>query len=258
MLYKRVIAKLDIKSENVIKGIHMEGLRVVGKPEILCAQYNNDSADEIVFIDTVASLYGRNHLKGLIAKVSEACYIPFTVGGGMRSIQDVRILINSGADKVAINTYAIENPGFIRELAEIFGSQAIVISIHAKRIGDTWMAFKENGRENSGKKVLDWVEEAAAMGAGEFLVTSIDNDGTKKGFDQSLYQQICATINIPVIACGGAGTNEHIADLMLNTNCSGVALGSILHYKTSSVGEIKSHLQDQNILVRPNCDRAFL
>jgi cyclase len=255
MLYKRIIAKLDIKSESVIKGIHMEGLRIVGKPNELSARYNDCGADEIIFIDTVASLYGRNHLKEFILQASEASYIPFTVGGGLRSVEEVEEMIKNGADKVAINTFAIENPEFIKELVEIFGSQAIVVSIHAKRIGDTWMAFKENGRENSGKNVLDWVDEATAMGAGELLVTSIDRDGTKKGFEESLYQQICARVNIPVIACGGAGNNNHIADLMLNTDCSGVALGSILHYNISSVEQIKSSLQDQKVLVRPNVDK---
>ena len=256
MLYKRIIAKLDIKSENVVKGIHMEGLRIVGKPDSLSVAYNADGADEIVFIDTVASLYGRNHLKDVILKASEVIYVPFTVGGGLRSVEDVREMIANGADKVAINTFAIENPKFIQELSKIFGSQAIVISVHAKKINDTWMAFKENGRENSGKTVLEWCKEAANMGAGELLVTSIDRDGTKKGFDTLLYTQICANVNIPVIACGGAGTSDHIEDLMTKTACSGVALGSILHYKISSVKDIKDHLQDAMIPVRPCLDEV--
>ena len=258
MLYKRVIAKLDIKSENVVKGIHMEGLRIVGSPKEMCVHYNDAGADEIIFIDTVASLYGRNHLKEFILEASEESYVPFTVGGGLRTIEDVTAMIKNGADKVAINTFAIENPYFIKELAEIFGSQAIVISIHAKRIGDTWMAFKENGRENSGKTVMDWVDEATAMGAGELLVTSIDKDGTKKGFDQTLYRAICSRVNIPVIACGGSGCNEHIADLLSNTGCSGVALGTILHYEISSIETIKRHLQDENIPVRPFDDGLYL
>lgn len=256
MLYKRIIAKLDIKSENVVKGIHMEGLRIVGKPDELSVLYNADGADEIIFIDTVASLYGRNHLKEVILKASEATYVPFTVGGGLRSIEDVKNMIVSGADKVAINTYAIENPKFISEIAEIFGSQAIVISIHAKKIGNTWMAFKENGRENSGKTVIDWCEEASRMGAGELLVTSIDRDGTRKGFDTSLYNEICSKVNIPVIGCGGAGNSAHIEDLMKKTECSGVALGSILHYKSSSIKDIKMDLENANILVRPFFDEV--
>ena len=258
MLYKRIIAKLDIKSENVVKGIHMEGLRIVGSPKEMSVRYNDAGADEIIFIDTVASLYGRNHLKEFILQASEECYVPFTVGGGLRTLDDVREMLKNGADKVAINTFAIENPYFIKELAQIFGSQAIVISIHAKRIGDTWMAFKENGRENSGKTVMDWVVEATAMGAGELLVTSIDKDGTKKGFDEMLYQEICSRVNIPVIACGGAGSNDHISDLISNTGCSGVALGSILHYKMSSMETIKLHLQDENILVRPFDNGLYL
>jgi cyclase len=257
-MYKRVIAKLDIKSENVVKGIHMEGLRIIGKPEDLSIKYNNDGADEIVFIDTVASLYGRNHLKDFLIKATEVSYVPFTAGGGLRSVQDVRSLINSGADKVAINTYATENPRIITELAETFGSQAIVISIHAKRIGNAWMAFKENGRENTGKTVLDWVEEASELGAGEFLVTSIDKDGTKNGFDKPLYEKICTKVNIPVIACGGAGSDEDILDLMRDTHCSGVALGTILHYGISSVKQIKFSLRRENVRVRPEPGNIIL
>lgn len=258
MTYKRIIAKLDIKSENVVKGIHMEGLRIVGSPKEMCVRYNGAGADEIIFIDTVASLYGRNHLKEFIFEASEESFVPFTVGGGLRSVEDVSSMIKNGADKVAINTFAIENPYFIKELAEIFGSQAIVISIHAKQIGETWMAFKENGRENSGKTVMEWVDEATAMGAGELLVTSIDKDGTKKGFDQQLYQNICSRVSVPVIACGGAGSGEHISSLISNSGCSGVALGSILHYEISSIEAIKQHLQDATIPVRPPVSGVYL
>jgi imidazole glycerol-phosphate synthase subunit HisF len=250
MLYKRIIAKLDIKSKNVVKGIHMEGLRIVGKPSDLARKYYEDGADELIFIDTVASLYGRNHLKEIIKDVSEELYIPLTVGGGICSIKDIQEIINMGADKVAINTYAVKNKDFITKASRIFGSQAIVISIQAKIIDNDWIVFIENGREITELKVLDWVKEAVSLGAGEILLTSIDKDGTKKGFDIDLYNTVCGIVNIPVIACGGAGSDYHIENVLGATNISGVAIGSIIHYNISAIKSIKKYLHKKNVLVR--------
>lgn len=250
MLYKRVIAKLDIKSSNVVKGIHMEGLRIIGKPSVLSKKYNDMGADELIFIDTVASLYGRNHLKDIILEVSEELYIPLTVGGGITSIEDIRSIIKMGADKVAINTHAVKNKNFLKEASEIFGSQAIVVSIQAKKIDNEWIVFVENGREITDLKVTDWAKEVESLGAGEILLTSIDKDGTKKGFDLSLYETVCSMVNIPVIACGGAGNDQHIEEVLDDTDISGVALGSILHYDLSTIQQIKDNLISKNIWVR--------
>lgn len=256
MLYKRIIAKLDIKSEHVVKGIHMEGLRIVGNPSEFASKYSQQGADELIFIDTVASLYGRNHLKDIILEVSEKLYIPLTVGGGISSIEDIRSIINMGADKIAINSYAVRNKNFITEASTIFGSQAIVISVQAKKIDNEWIVFIENGREITNLKVLDWVQEVEKLGAGEILLTSIDKDGTKKGFDQTLYKQVCNLVNIPVIACGGAGTIEHIIDVFNSTQITGVALGSILHYNLIDIKSIKNGMLMNKILVRVDNDEA--
>lgn len=250
MFYKRVIAKLDIKSENVVKGIHMEGLRIVGKPDKLAEKYYLAGADELIFIDTVASLYGRNHLQEIIQKVSETLYIPLTVGGGISSIDDIREIIRMGADKVALNTYAVKNKDFISKSSKIFGSQAIVISIQAKKIGADWIVFIENGREMTDIKVVEWAKEVEKLGAGEILLVSIDKDGTKKGFDVELYKEVCLSVKIPVIACGGAGNNTHIEELLKSTNVSGIALGSLLHYNISSIETLKEYLGKNNLPIR--------
>ena len=250
MQYKRIIAKLDIKGPNVVKGVHMEGLRIVGKPAELSKKYYKDMADELVFIDTVASLYGRNHLKDVILEVSEELYIPLTVGGGITSLEDIRNIISIGADKVAINTFAVKNKNFIVEASRIFGSQAIVISVQAKKIANEWIVFIENGREATELRVIEWVQEVEELGAGEILLTSIDKDGIKKGFDEKLYNAVCDIVDIPVVACGGAGDNEHVSKVLSSTDVSGVALGSILHYNTSNIQLIKKKLRSNNILVR--------
>lgn len=223
----RLIARLDIKGPNVVKGIQMEGLRIVGKPEDLATKYANEGADELLYIDTVASLYGRNQLSALLERTTDKVFIPVTVGGGIKSRSDIKRLLDSGADKVAINTAAIRTPGLIKECADHYGSQAIVVSIEAKRVRQGWECFTDNGREKTGKDVLGWAEEAVILGAGEILITSIDQDGTRKGFDLPLISALRG-LPVPVTASGGAGSLHHIQEA-INAGADAVAIGAALH-----------------------------
>ena len=208
MLLPRLIARLDIKGKNVVKGVHMEGLRIVGQPQEMAQQYAED-ADELLYIDTVASLYGRNQLKTLLEQTSENTFIPITVGGGIRSLEDVRDLLRAGADKCAINTAAIKNPQLIEAVAAACGSQAIVVSIEAKRTAAGWECYTDNGRERTGKDAVAWAAHAVKLGAGEILLTSVDQDGTRKGFDYGLVRAIAKECPVPLIVSGGMGCVQH-------------------------------------------------
>ncbi len=234
----RIIPRLDIKGENVVKGISFEGLRVVGKPEELARKYAED-ADELLYIDTVASLYGRNQLTELLRRTTDETFIPITVGGGIKSKDDARRLFDAGADKIAINTAALKRPALIDELASFFGSQAVVLSIQAKRVSGGWEAYCEAGRERSGKNAVDWAFEAADRGAGEILLTSVDQDGTRKGFDCELLRLVADKISVPVTICGGLGRSE---DLQKVPTAHGVAMASVLHYGEMSVSQIRRAL----------------
>jgi imidazole glycerol-phosphate synthase subunit HisF len=246
----RIIARLDIKGPNVIKGIQFEGLRVVGKPEVLAPKYYLQGADEILYIDAVASLYERENLLDIVRTTAEKTFIPITAGGGIRSIDDIKKFLRAGADKVAINRAAIRNPQLIKESAQIFGSQCIVVSVQAKKITpDYWEAYTDNGREKTGLSVLDWVKQAVNMGAGEVLLTSVDKEGMKKGFDLDLLKRVCATVNVPIIISGGAGGIEHIKDAILE-GPDAVAVASILHYGKYSIFDIKQGLSAHGVDVR--------
>jgi len=202
----RLIARLDIKGQNVVKGIHLEGLRIVGQPGQLARDYYNDGVDEIIYMDTVASLYGRNNILPVIENAAREIFVPMTVGGGVRTIEDIVGALRAGADKVAVNTAAIARPAFLKEAANAFGSQCIVLSVEAKRRGPgQWEALTDNGRERSGVNVLQWVEEAESLGVGEILVTSVDAEGTRRGFDHELFSAVRQKVNVPLIGCGGAG-----------------------------------------------------
>ena len=239
----RLIARLDIKGPNVVKGINFEGLRVVGKPSDLARKYAEGGADELLYIDTVATLYGRNQLRSLLAETTEDVFIPVTVGGGIKSRADVRRLLESGADKVAINTAAIRNPGLIKECADYYGSQCIVVSIEAKRRLEVgWEAFTDNGREKTGKDAVEWAHEAVELGAGEILLTSIDQEGTRKGFDVELVKAIAPHVSVPVTACGGAGCVEHIREVLGEGKADAVAMASVLHFGKLTFGEIRKAL----------------
>ncbi len=246
----RIIPRLDIKGPNLVKGIHLEGVRVLGKPEDFARKYYTGGADELIYMDVVASLYNRNGLFHLIEKACEEIFVPLTIGGGLRTIGDIEKALRAGADKTAINTQAIKTPDFVKEASRIFGSQCIVGSVEAKRKGNSWEAYIDSGRECTGVDVLEWVKRLEDLGVGEILLTSVDQEGTKKGFDVDLIKKVTERVSIPVIASGGAGTPEQISDLILNTGVNAVAVASMLHYDVSSIVEIKDRLCRNSVEVR--------
>ncbi len=228
----RLIPRLDIKGPNLVKGIHLEGLRVLGKPERFARDYYEQGADELLYMDVVASLYGRNSLIDIIARTSAEIFIPLTVGGGLRTLEDIRAVLRAGADKVALNTAAIHRPALIREAAQRFGSSTIVVSIEAIRRPDGgYEAYTDNGREATGLDAFEWALRAVELGAGELLVTSIDREGTGQGFDVALTRRIAQAAPIPVIACGGAGRPDHVLDVIRQGEADAVCVASILHYE---------------------------
>ncbi len=247
----RLIARLDIKGANLIKGIHLEGLRVVGDPQIHAAKYYQDGADEIVYMDTVASLYGRNNLVDVVSRATEHVFVPITVGGGIRSVEDARTLLRAGADKIAINTAAIKDPKLISQLSDVWGSSTIVLSIEAKKTGDNkWEAYTDNGRERTGLDVAQWAETGAKLGAGEIFVTSVDQEGTRKGFDCELVAEITKRVEIPVIASGGFGSLDHLSQLVKTAKPTGVAIADSLHYNRYSFEQIRSFCLANSISTR--------
>ncbi len=247
----RIISRLDVKGKNLIKGINLEGLRVLGDPNEFAVKYYSQGADEILFVDSVASLYNRNNLIEIVKLACRNIFVPFTVGGGIRNLKDAEKLFISGADKISLNTAAIENPKLIAELAKNFGSQAIVISIEAKRENENkWIAYTNNGRENTNKDVIDWAKEATDHGAGEILLTSVDNEGTLKGFDDNLVREICKNISLPVIISGGFGKLEHIVNPVKQFGADAIAIAHCLHYNKFSLREIRDFALNQNIKVR--------
>jgi cyclase len=247
----RIIPRLDIKGENVVKGVRLEGLRVVGKPDAFARRYYADGADEILFIDIVASLYGRNNILDVVERAAREIFIPLTVGGGLRSLDDIAGALRAGADKVAINTAAIRRPAFLAEAAERFGSQCIVLNLEAKRRAPgRWEALTDNGRETTGRDALAWVEEALALGVGEVLVTSVDQEGTKKGFDLDLTSEVRRRAKVPVIACGGAGSAEDVATCVRAADVDAVACATLFHYGLVPLPALKSHLAVAGLVVR--------
>jgi len=247
----RLIARLDIKGSNLIKGIRFEGLRVIGSPNEYALKYYNQGADELLYMDTVASLYGRNHLGEIIKEATKNIFIPITVGGGIRTIEDARAILRSGADKVAVNTAAVKNPNVISEIAREFGSQCMVVSIEAKKLqGDCWEVYTDNGREKTGLDVVEWAKACVNNGAGELLITSVDQEGTRKGFDIGLISAICTEVNVPVIASGGMGTPEHMVIAANSGGADAVAMADILHYQRASIGDIRAIAKAAGIGVR--------
>lgn len=247
--YKRIIARLDIKGENVVKGINLEGVRVVGEPRQLAKEYYKAGIDEIIYMDVVASLYGRNTLTELIKHAASDIFVPLTVGGGIRSLNDIKKVLKSGADKVAINTQALKNPQFIKQASQEVGTQAVVLSVEAKKRDDNyWEAYYDNGREKSGRNVLEWIKEAVELGAGEILLTSVDNEGLKKGMELDLLSIIRNEIEVPIICSGGVGSVNHIVKAL--SEADGVAIATVLHYKELSVKNIKTKLKNKSLLIR--------
>jgi cyclase len=235
MKTKRVIVRLDVKSEALVKGIHLEGLRVLGKPELFAQHYYEDGVDELLFMDVVASLYGRNGLVELVRATAKNIFIPLTVGGGVRSVTDVRALLHSGADKIAINTAAVKSPDLIKELADTFGSSAIVVAIEVIKdsIGN-YMVYIDNGREPTGLNAMEWAHRVQSLGAGEIILTSVDREGTGKGMDQDLIKMIKSQISIPVVAHGGIGRVEHMITIFEQTGVDAICASSVHHYDTIS------------------------
>lgn len=247
----RLIARLDIKGPNLIKGIHLEGLRVIGDPNHYAQKYYQAGADGLLYMDTVASLYGRNNLSAIIERTAQNVFIPITVGGGVRSVDDVKHILRSGADKVAVNTAATKRPELITEISRRFGSQCMVLSIEAKRMGNGhWEVMTDNGREHTHKDVVEWARTGEKYGAGEILITSIDQEGTRKGFDIDLVKQVSEAVNIPVIASGGMGKVEDVVDVVKNGKANAVAMADILHYERSNFPEIRKTALSANIHVR--------
>ena len=227
----RIIPRLDIKGPNLVKGMHLEGLRVLGKPEKFARYYYEQGADELIYQDVVASLYGRNSLHEIISKTAKEIFIPLTVGGGLRSLDDISAVLRAGADKVSINTAAHVNPGLIAEASRMFGKSTIVIAIEAIRQPDgSHQAFTDNGRNRTGNEAVSWAKEAEELGAGEILLTSVDQEGTGQGLDMDLIRKVNSVIGIPLVVHGGIGRPEDTVDVAKQLEISGVALASLLHY----------------------------
>jgi imidazole glycerol-phosphate synthase subunit HisF len=247
----RLIARLDVKGPNLVKGIRLEGLRVIGDPRTFARRYYAEGADEILYVDIVASLYGRNNILEVVRRTAGDVFVPMTVAGGLRSEMDVREALRSGADKVAINTAAVANPELIRVVSEAFGSQCMVVDIQTKKIGpDRWEAYTDNGRERTGLDALEWAHRAVSLGAGELLITSVDREGTQKGMDLDFLRRVTTLVEVPVIASGGVGTPEHARQAIVEGGADAVAVASVLHYGRHSIGEIKAHLAQTGVPVR--------
>ncbi|WP_284036302.1 imidazole glycerol phosphate synthase subunit HisF [Neobacillus sp. 114] len=251
-LTKRIIPCLDVKDGRVVKGIQFVQLRDAGDPVELARIYDEQGADELVFLDISASVEGRKTMVEVVKAVASELAIPFTVGGGINSLEDMKKILRAGADKVSLNTAAVQNPELIREGGDFFGSQCIVVAIDAKydsEIG-TWRVYTHGGRKPTEKKVIDWAREAMELGAGEILLTSMDSDGEKNGFDLSLTKAVSEAVTIPVIASGGAGNAEHFAEAFLEGKADAALAASIFHYKETSVQEVKSCLREKGLAVR--------
>ena len=246
----RIIPRLDIKGPNLVKGIHLEGLRVLGKPADFAKYYYEQGADELMFMDVVASLYGRNSLENIISETAKSIFIPITVGGGIRTIADITKMLRAGADKVSINTAAINNPELIKHASEQFGSSTIVITIEAiKGTDDKYYVFTDNGREETGIEVVEWAQRVQDLGCGEIIITSVDREGTGKGFDNQLIRNISEAVSVPIIAHGGAGSKDDIEELLESEITDAVAVASVLHYEA-----IKNMVTNQQNSTEGNFD----
>jgi cyclase len=246
----RIIAKLDVKPPYVVKPVHFEGLRKMGSPSELAKKYYDQGADELFYIDIVSSLYQRKILSDGIRETADKLFIPFAVGGGVKTVDDFSKMFHMGADKVVINTYAIQqDPSIINKAAKVFGNQAVVVNIEAKKWQQNWECYTDCGRIQSGKDVLEWVQEVEQRGAGEILLQSVDTDGRRKGFDIELAIKVVDSVNIPVVVSSGAGSLEDIKELIETANPSGVAVASLLHYDQVTIQDIKNYLMSSGITV---------
>ncbi len=236
----RLIARLDIKGPNLIKGVRLEGLRVIGAPGEHALRYYQQGADELIYMDVVASLYGRNNLSEIVERTAENVFVPLTVGGGIRSVDDATRLLRSGADKVAINTAAVANPGLIGDIASRFGTQCVVLSIEAKSVSPgRWEVFTDNGRERTGLDVVTWAKDAVARGAGEVLLTAVDREGTRSGFDVELLRAVSSEVGVPIIASGGMGKAADLVPAVIDGGADAIAMADILHYGRATIGDVR-------------------
>ena len=256
MLAKRVIPCLDVHDGKVTRGVQFGRaeageLKNVGDPVELAVRYNAQGADEMVFFDITATAHGRTSMIEVIERTADQCFMPLTVGGGIRAVADMSQMLRAGADKVSINSSALATPNLIREGAEKFGSQCIVVSIDAKRIApDTWRVFSHGGRKDTGMDALEWAKQAVALGAGEIVLNSIDGDGTRKGFDLVITRRVSEAVGVPVVASGGAGSVEHMAEVLLEGRADAVLAASIFHYGEFTVADVKRHLASRGLPVR--------
>jgi imidazole glycerol-phosphate synthase subunit HisF len=251
MLKMRVIPCLDVKDGRTVKGVNFVDLIDAGDPVEQAKLYDREGADELCFLDITASAENRDTLYDVVARTAEQCFMPLTVGGGVRSVEDIRRLLLAGADKASINTAAVARPDFVREAAEKFGSQCVVVAIDAKQVGsDRWQVFTHGGRRATGIDAVDWATRMASAGAGEILLTSMDRDGTKSGFDIALTRRIADAVTIPVIASGGVGTLDHLVAGIRDGHATAVLAASIFHFGTFRIGEAKAHLAAAGIPVR--------
>jgi cyclase len=251
MLAKRIIPCLDVDAGRVVKGIRFLSLADAGDPVEQGKRYDLEGADELTFLDITASSNKRDIVSDLVRRVADEVFIPFTVGGGLRSVEDIRAVLRSGADKITLNTAAIENPELIRQTAETFGSQCVVVAIDARRRStEGWEVFTHGGRKNVGLDAVEWARRAEQLGAGEILLTSMDRDGTKQGYDIDLTRAVSSSLRIPVIASGGAGTVEHFYDALIAGGASAVLAASLFHFGELSIGEVKAYLRSRGLIVR--------
>ncbi len=252
MYTKRIIPCLDVNNGRVVKGVNFVNLKDAGDPVEIARAYDAEGADELVFLDITASSDHRKTVTELVRRVAEQVFIPFTVGGGIRSVDDFREILREGADKVAVNTAAIMNPSLISEAAEKFGSQCVVLAMDARRRenGDGWTIYKNGGRVDMGIDAIEWAKKAVELGAGEILLTSMDCDGTKAGYDLELTRAVADTVSVPVIASGGAGTREHFLDALTEGHAEAALAASLFHYKELSISEVKEYLKDNGVNVR--------
>ncbi|MGC8843934.1 MAG: imidazole glycerol phosphate synthase subunit HisF [bacterium] len=251
MLAKRIIPCLDVKDGRVVKGTHFINLRDAGDPVELASFYDKEGADEVVFLDITASIEERKTVLELAKRCAEEVFIPFTIGGGIRTIEEIRKLLEAGADKVSINTTAVMNPDFIREASETFGAQCIVVAIDAKRVApDKWEVYIKGGTTPTGLDAVEWARRVEELGAGEILLTSIDRDGTQMGYDIELTRRVSEAVSIPVIASGGAGNLQHIEEVLTEGKADAALIASMVHYRLYTVREIKEYLASNNIPVR--------
>jgi cyclase len=251
MLAKRIIPCLDVKAGRVVKGVNFVDLRDAGDPVEIARLYDREGADELCFLDITASHENRGIILDVVARTAEKVFMPLTVGGGINATEDIRALLKAGADKVSINTGAVNRPEFVRDAAQMFGSQCIVVAIDAKRVGERWEVFTHGGRNPTGIDAVEWAGRMESYGAGEILLTSMDCDGTKAGYDLALTRTIADRVGVPVIASGGVGNLEHIYEGLTEGHASAALAASIFHFREYSIAECKRYLQSRGVVVRP-------